>query len=150
MKKILLQEIAALFGIIFPFIATNKVGAAVREIKPKEYFVWIVNPQGRLKQYEKDFLERQLENAEVAFISTGALYKAHPNLPTSICKNSEYFLFSPEDALLQIGCLGSPDERSILLGIKESIEAHKKSMRAGVNLPNENFKFKITLPRQYR
>jgi len=60
-------------------------------------------------------------------------YKTAPELPVPVCEREEYYLFSPGEELLRIGCVNAASAATAIPEISAAIAKYEAEVRAGGN-----------------
>lgn len=114
--------------LMISFVISSGLSAA-----PPLYKLWITTRDGKIAEREADFLSRKLPAIDVVFLTHAARYKKTPELPLPVCQIREYFLISPGDELLSIGCIEPSQEGQAVTQVSQVISRYEADLRAGRN-----------------
>lgn len=101
--------------------------------KPPLYMVWISTPDGKWDEQIADLFARQLPTVDAVLIKHRERYKAASELPVPVCPREEYYLFSPGEELLRIGCVDAKSAATAIPEISAAIARYEAEIRAGGN-----------------
>ena len=81
------------------------LSSAVLSAEPGDARLVIATPTGRLNPEVRAFLLRRFSPIELQAMTGEALYREKPQLPTPVCSESAWYLFSPTGSLGGHGCI---------------------------------------------
>lgn len=115
------------------FVLLAGASWAKPQTKPKLYRLWISTPDGKWDEQIADLFSRKLPTVEPMVIKHRERYKTAPELPVPVCEREEYYLFSPGEELLRIGCVNAASAATAIPEISAAITKYEAEVSASGN-----------------
>ncbi len=80
-------------------------GSAALAAEPGAARLLLASTDGKLPGEIRAFLQRRLQGVDIESVRSGVLYQSSPQLPTPVCADAVWYLFSAEGSLTGHGCL---------------------------------------------
>jgi hypothetical protein len=101
--------------------------------KPSLYRLSVATPDGKISEQVLDLLERSLNGIEISVIKSRERYARQPHLPVPVCDRAEYYLFSPGEELLAIGCVSAAFPALAVPEVTNAVKRYEAAVKAGRN-----------------
>lgn len=101
--------------------------------KRPQYRLWLATKTGKIAERALDVLERRLSDAEIQLITERDRYGKMPHLAMPVCTGVEYYLFSPAEDLLAVGCVDPSVPGLAAQAISNAMANYAAEIRKGVD-----------------
>ncbi len=101
--------------------------------KPRLYRLAVATPDGKISEQVLDLLERGLPGIGISVVKSRERYARQPHLPVPVCERAEYYLFSPGEELLAIGCVEDAFPALIIPTVTNATKSYEAEVKAGRN-----------------
>jgi len=121
----------AAFVIVITFFVCFMPRAYAERDTAYAYRLIVANKSGQPQEPLVGMLKRRFTTTEIQFLRESARYRTYTYFPMPVCENISFYLLSPADELLAIGCL---DRESLNEGVRriETTEArYRREIRQG-------------------
>lgn len=98
---------------------------------PPRYRLWLVSPDGKWDRQSSLFYREKLGRTDLVIMRSSERYKARPDLPMPVCEHFEYYLFSPADDLLRIGCVDPAFKPILVPVVQDAIRRYEADIESG-------------------
>lgn len=99
--------------------------------KPRQYLLWLATKDGKADERLADFLERKLTVVDIQLLKQSERYKQLPHLAMPVCTGAEYYLFSPAEDLLAVGCVDAAYPGLAVQAVADAMNRYTAEIRKG-------------------